>query len=323
MIQRLAAVALALALSAPAPRALAAPTARKKVAVMEIRPLGTEPHKAELLSEVALTEASGIEKLDIIGRSDIASMVGFEKQKQVLGCAEDSSCLAEIGGALGVDFILVGSLGRLGALYRVDLKLVDTRKARVLGRFGESVEGAEEKLVATVQSGVRQLLLPLTGEIPLPPPPVAKKPGAAPVPLPPAPKATAPSTAAAPAPAAAPGPTPVASTTAQADAGSSRATWGWSLTGAGAVLGGLGVVAGLQAKSAFDREKAAAARGDVSGYTSAKNDAKKNSLVADACFVGGAASAGVGVYLLLTGKPAPVAVVPTEGGAMALVSGRF
>ena len=143
----------------------AARTPKKlRLAVMEIRPLGTEPIKAELLSEVALTEAARFKPLETIGKSDITSLLGLEQQQRVLGCSEDSSCLAQLGGALGVDYLLVGSLGRLGALYRVDLKLVDPRKAKVLGRAGESVAGDEEKLVAAVQRAVRELLVPVAGE---------------------------------------------------------------------------------------------------------------------------------------------------------------
>jgi len=271
------------------------PAAAKKirVAVMEIRPLGTEQVKTELLSEVALTEAASFDKLEIIGRSDIASMIGFEQQKKVLGCADDSSCLAEIGGALGVEYILIGSLGRLGALYRVDLKLVDTKKARVLARFGESVEGSEEKLVATVQRGTRQLLAPIQGgglAVPLPPPPVAKAPAA---------------------------PPPVSAT--KAEGGWTRQTWGWAAVGTGAALATVGVVFGLQAKKAYDDEKSATT---VPDYESAKSKAKSSAMAADVCYVAGAVTAGVGVYLIFTGKPA-VAVVPTRGGATVQLAGRF
>jgi TolB-like protein len=146
--------------AAAEPRAAPAPR-RPRVAVMELRPLGTEAVKAELLSEVALTEAAAVGGLEVVGKSDINALLGLEKQKQMLGCGEDTACLAEIGGALGVDYLLTGSLGRLGALYRLDLRLVDAKKARVLDRAGESVTGDEEKLVATVQRGVRRLLAPV------------------------------------------------------------------------------------------------------------------------------------------------------------------
>jgi TolB-like protein len=305
-------ICLALGVLLPAVATAAAPSSPKKirVAVMEIRPLGTEAHKAELLSEVALTEASGMDRFEIIGRSDIASMIGFDQQKKVLGCTDDSNCLAEIGGALGVDYVMVGSLGRLGALYRVDLKLVDSKKARVLGRFGESVEGSEEKLVATVQRGVRKLLLPLAGELPAPGPAVAAAAPAAP--------AAKPKLAAEPKPES---PAATAAAPASRD-GWSRSTWGWTLAGSGAGVVGIGVVFGLQAKSAYDAEKAAAAAGDQATYEQKKDEAKQKSLIADVCFVTGAVAAGVGTWLLLTAPPA-VAVVPTEGGLVAVYSGRF
>jgi hypothetical protein len=158
--------------AAPAPKATetpaaaapkptdAKPAARQKLAVLEIRPLGTEASRAELLSEIALTEAASLKTFDVIGKSDIVTMLGFEKQKAVLGCSEDSACLAELGGALGVDLVLVGSLGRVGALYRLDMKLVDARKAKVRGRVGVNVEGQEEKIVAATQRAVRELLDP-------------------------------------------------------------------------------------------------------------------------------------------------------------------
>jgi TolB-like protein len=273
-----------------------------RVAVMEIRPLGTEQVKSDLLSEVALTEAAAFERLEIIGRSDIASMIGFEQQKKVLGCVEDSSCLAEIGGALGVDYVLIGSLGRLGTLYRVDLKVVDTKKARVLGRFGESVTSEEEKLVAAVQKGVRQLLTPiLGGDLPVP---VVTRPTPGTVPLPPPPVARP----AAPA-------TPVAAQ----ESGMSRAGWGWTAAGGGAALVAVGAIFGMSAQKAFSDEKAATT---LDAYNSAKSKVKSSSLLADVFFVTGAVGLGTGGYLLFTGKPS-VAVVPTEGGAVAMISGRF
>jgi TolB-like protein len=131
---------------------------KPRVAVMEIRAIGTEATRAELLSEVALTEAAGIPGYEVIGKSDISAMIGFEKQKAIVGCTDDFSCLAEVGGALGVDFILVGSLGKMGALYRIDVKLVEVKKAKVKGRVGLTVDGQEEKLVAAIQQAVRELL---------------------------------------------------------------------------------------------------------------------------------------------------------------------
>jgi TolB-like protein len=324
--------------AAAAPAEAPAPGGRRaRLAVLEIRPLGTEPVKAELLSEVALTEASTFADLEIIGRSDIAALLGFERERQVLGCAEEAGCLAEIGGALGVEYLLVGSLGRLGQLYRIDLKLVDARKARVLLRFGESVEGSEEALVATVQRGVRQLVLPVAAGA-APPPLAQASPGAEPAPAPePAPEPPqAPELAPEPEPAPAPtvavplsppalAPAPAARTSAAPAPGmdGSRRAWGWTAVGGGAALAAAGVVFGLQAQKAYQDEKSASAAGDRPLYDSSKSRAKSRALAADVCYGLGAAGVGTGVYLLLTGRAGGVAAAPAPGGAVAVVAGRF
>lgn len=298
--------------------AQAAPVQKKiRLAVLEIRALGTEESRAELLSEIALTEASSMPGFEVIGKSDITAMLGFEKQKKVMGCTEDSSCLAEIGGALGVDFILVGSLGRIGTLQRLDLKLVDVRKSRVRGRVGVSVQGKEESVVAEVQKAVRDLLDRELGQRADPglakaqprleAQPGAKTPSA--VPLPPPPRTA-----------------PARTATATSAPTARRRTWAYVTGGAGIALLAGGAAAGLSARSAYDEEKAASTRGDRAAYDSAKSRVKSMSLVADGLFLAGAVGVGAGTYLLFTsGRSAPVAVgvAPVAGGAVASVAGGF
>lgn len=143
----------------PAP-AVAAP-ARLKLAVMEIRAEhGVDPGLARLLDDVILTQLS--DDYDVVGKSDIAAMLGFEQQKAMLGCAEETSCLAEIGGALGVAYIVSGNIGQLGAGFIVNMKLLEAGKSRVAGRVSEPMSGQEELLVPAVQKAVLKLLAKLS-----------------------------------------------------------------------------------------------------------------------------------------------------------------
>ncbi|MBS2029269.1 MAG: hypothetical protein JST54_15310 [Deltaproteobacteria bacterium] len=115
---------------------LAATPHRPKVAVLAFHDVdGKDAHAAELLTQVASAEVVKFNKFDVVTPQVIADLLGVERQRQLLGCSE-SSCLAEIGNALGADYLLSGQLGRLGDQYRIDLTLVDARRSQVLAQQG-------------------------------------------------------------------------------------------------------------------------------------------------------------------------------------------
>jgi hypothetical protein len=224
----------------------------------------------------------------------------------MLGCTEEASCVAEIGGALGVEYVVVGSLGRIGALFRLDMKVVETSKGRVRARTGESVEGREEKLVASVQRAVHRLLDPLvlTGPAGQPPPPTFVAPT--------------------------PAPTPEPLAEPKAKKGPSRKTWGWTVGGVGAAALVGGVVSGLSAKSAYDAEKAAAAAGDIPSFESNRDTAKSRALMADVLYGVGAVGVGVGAWLVFSNPSAAesapsvsIGVAPASSGALVVLAGGF
>src|SRR4051812_18069464 len=57
------------------------------------------------IAETLATELGREKRFKIVTRSEIESVLGLEKLKDSLGCS-DASCLAEVGGALGVDRIV-------------------------------------------------------------------------------------------------------------------------------------------------------------------------------------------------------------------------
>ncbi len=310
---------LALIVALLVPELCAAASGKVRIAVLEIRALGTAKEKADLLSEVVLSELSSIPGLEVVGSSDIQSMLGFEKQKQLLGCSE-GKCIAEIGGALGVGHVLVGTLGKIGNLLRIDLKLIDTGKNRVVARVGQGVEGREELIVAAVQKATRDLLeksgvLKALAK--------AEPPKAAPAPSP-----AAPAVAAAPAPAPAaiepapsPAPAPAAAVSATSEPSESKGgrTGAWVALGGGVAALAAGGVFGVLARSAYSDEQAAASKGDPAAYDTAYTAVKTRSRIADACFGVGAIAAGVGLYLALSGPPSEAGLALGVHGGPSLV----
>lgn len=146
---------LALALLAAEPRPAPPP---QKVAVWTIQAAqGVTPGAAQVLEDVVATELARTGRFQVIGRADLGALLGYERQRQVMGCTE-SGCLAEIGGAVGADLVLSGQAGQLGTQYRLSLLLVDARKAVAVARAARFTAANEDALAAVVPAVVADLV---------------------------------------------------------------------------------------------------------------------------------------------------------------------
>ncbi len=136
---------------------------RPRMAVLALKPEGVDPALASTVSD-ALTEDLGRGgHYDVLGRSELEAMAGFTAERQKLGCEGDAGCLAELGGALGAQWLVAGSLGRVGKSYVLSVRLLQIEKARVAGRDTEEVYSQEALLPAADRAA--QVLL---GENPAP-----------------------------------------------------------------------------------------------------------------------------------------------------------
>ncbi|MEW5741640.1 MAG: FlgO family outer membrane protein [Myxococcota bacterium] len=78
----------------------------------------------------------GARGFKVVTPRDMQAILGLERQKQLLGCADDgTSCAAELAQAIGADLLLTGTIARLGAAVQLDLRLLDARDGSVRARF--------------------------------------------------------------------------------------------------------------------------------------------------------------------------------------------
>jgi TolB-like protein len=311
-MRRLAALSILIFAGAAA----AAPKA--KVAVMDVKNVqGVPEGTATILTDIVVSEVARY-GMEVVSKADIAAIVGFEKEKTLLGCSDDSSCLAEIGGALGVDYMLTGQVGQIGSRFRISLILVDVKKGKVAGRAADYCDRNEDALANSAVARVREIVAIIQAAAGAerakvaaarpPPPPLtaAPPPPSEPeaVPLPPRPEEPAkPSTP-----------------------WSRKKILGVSLTGGGGLMLVGGVVMGLKAKGLdADLEAAGNDLGFYYDYPAMRDRADRTALIADVLYGLGAATAGAGVYFWLTDKPAQVVVVPSvgDGHAGVVAMGRF
>lgn len=137
---------------------LAAEPATVKVAVLptELEDSARE-QVPKLFDDYVLTAVQDTIGGNVIGRDDINAMLGFEKQKALLGC-DDVTCVSEIGGALGVDLLLAVKVARLGEEWVLTSKLINIRTVQVENRVNRFVSGDTKALLEAVPSLVRELL---------------------------------------------------------------------------------------------------------------------------------------------------------------------
>ena len=93
----------------------------------------------------------------IVGGADLRAMMDLEQQKSALGC-DDTSCLAELGGALGVPYLMTMSLGRFASQRVVNLSILYVDEAQVKHRVSRVFE-TDMLLLAKLPSLIEELLV--------------------------------------------------------------------------------------------------------------------------------------------------------------------
>jgi hypothetical protein len=128
------------------------------VAVFDLTPTGVPKETAQSLTEVLSVELKRIEGTKVVSRTDLVAMLRLEQQKALMGCADDTSCIADIGGALGVDKLVVGNVGKLAESYTISLRLIDPKEIKVDSRVTETFRGPADQLIRAVRCAGRRLL---------------------------------------------------------------------------------------------------------------------------------------------------------------------
>jgi hypothetical protein len=119
----------AVAQTPEAPEAAARPT----ILILDLEAKGVDPGDAHFVtSEIARTMgAPGT--VEVLTASDLRRLAALEGEKQAVGC-DAASCLAEIASAMGAEYVVFGSIGRVGEIVVVELSLFEAAKARPVGR---------------------------------------------------------------------------------------------------------------------------------------------------------------------------------------------
>ncbi len=115
---------------------LFAQAAKLNIAVSDLAGQGIDQSSTAIISDRLRTELfkqGGFSVLERNAMQDILKEQGFQQS----GCTSDA-CAVQIGQLLGVSYIVVGTVGKLGHLFTIDVRLIDVATAKIA--YSENVD---------------------------------------------------------------------------------------------------------------------------------------------------------------------------------------
>lgn len=130
------------------------------IALPELRTFNMDP-KLESFFVEHLALQLKLQGLQVVTRRELETLLGIERQKQLLGCSDKESggCMAELADALGADGAVLGDMARIGNTFQVNLKIVAGRDGRTLAAFSEAAN-SQDAMLEVLTRAARELAEP-------------------------------------------------------------------------------------------------------------------------------------------------------------------
>ena len=135
---------------------VAAAAAPVKLAVLDFQAADLAKDKAAFFTESFATRLNEFGARATTARST-GALLSLDRQKQMLGCSE-TSCLAEIAAALGVDGIVTGDVAKVGSSFQLSVRVLSAKDSTLLAAQSERA-GSEEGLVDLVAPLARDIVV--------------------------------------------------------------------------------------------------------------------------------------------------------------------
>lgn len=131
-------------------------TEKTRIAVLDLRAESLSQQEVVALSDRLRTDLFNTGKFKVMERglmSDIIQEQGFQKS----GMCDDENCLIEVGQLLGVEKMVGGSIGKLGTVYLVNLRLIDMTTGQIEKTVSEDCRCPLEELLISINRVARKL----------------------------------------------------------------------------------------------------------------------------------------------------------------------
>ncbi|OGS35918.1 MAG: hypothetical protein A2293_11145 [Elusimicrobia bacterium RIFOXYB2_FULL_49_7] len=136
----------------------------RSIAVVDLEASGMELGEAKTLSDALRTKIIDFGRFTVLERSKM-DVILKEQGFQQSGACTNEACAVEMGQLLGVDAMVIGSVGRVGKTYSLTVRLLDLQTGKILhsasqyykgeidGLLTETVDDVAEKICAVDDKG--------------------------------------------------------------------------------------------------------------------------------------------------------------------------
>lgn len=134
------------------------PVAPPKVAVKALESTSLDAGIASALTDILCTRLAEKSTYRILCASDVAAILSATQQTALIGKCDDDACYEVLGKALESDYILVGSITRVGKRQVISLSLIHAAEKTTKARISHDVTGSDERLIDGIREAADKLL---------------------------------------------------------------------------------------------------------------------------------------------------------------------
>jgi len=141
-----------------APTTVAKTPGKTNVAVINMKNAsGVTTGEIEVISDRLRGELFNTGKVNVMERDQMQEILK-EQGFQQSGACTNEACMVEIGQLLGVEQLVTGSLGKVGSMFLVNLRVIDVKTAKIVKVVSVDIKGDIEEVVGALPGIASQLV---------------------------------------------------------------------------------------------------------------------------------------------------------------------
>lgn len=104
--------------------------------------------------------ASDVGAATVLTEKDVDAVLSDEARQEVLDCPDVSLCRAEVGAALGAEYVLAGRVKKRRDIFTVTLDLISTRELQKVRSFSERTRYGQDAVKEAARQSIQRLFDP-------------------------------------------------------------------------------------------------------------------------------------------------------------------